>query len=323
MAVFHIILRNLAFIDLHLLGEVFGGEGLLKSGISLVLFVCKNAFHGADLPGLLTARGWNVIIHQVPRNIALRLTLHKHSVYEPYDFRFLGDDLGKTVCALSVAEELLVRKADLTVRKLLALAPGDVLGDGTAFLLRQGGHNRQEQFSLGVECPYVLLFKEDLNAFFLKLSYGGQAVHGVSCKTADRLGNDKVYLARNGICDHLIEALSLLGVRAGDAFIGINLYELPFGVVLDILCVVIDLCLVGGELLVAVGGHTGIACHPSSSPCLGGFSCELAYGCRDNGYVLGCHSILLYLFAVRASVFCRTASFSVSGMTHRKKADPV
>jgi len=138
MAVFHIILRNLALVDLHLLGEVVGGEGLLKSGIALVLFVCKNAFHGADLPGLLTARGWNVIIHQVPRNIALRLTIHKHSVYEPYDFRFLRDDLGQTVCALAVAEKLLVRKADLAVRKPLALALGDVFGNGTAFLLRQG-----------------------------------------------------------------------------------------------------------------------------------------------------------------------------------------
>jgi len=55
IAVFHIILRNLALVDLHLLGEVVGGEGLLKSSIALVLFVCKNAFHGADLPSLLLA----------------------------------------------------------------------------------------------------------------------------------------------------------------------------------------------------------------------------------------------------------------------------
>ena len=53
MAVLHIVLWNLAFIDLHLFGKVVGGKGLLKPGIALVLFVCKNTLHEADPPGIL------------------------------------------------------------------------------------------------------------------------------------------------------------------------------------------------------------------------------------------------------------------------------
>ena len=62
VAVLHVILRNLAFVDLHLLGEVVGGESILKSGIALVFFVGKNALHGADLPGFLAARRRNEVL---------------------------------------------------------------------------------------------------------------------------------------------------------------------------------------------------------------------------------------------------------------------
>lgn len=46
--------------------------------------------------------------------------------------------------------------------------------------------------TLGIERPYVFLFKEDFGSACLELSYGGQAIHRVSRKTADRLRNDQI-----------------------------------------------------------------------------------------------------------------------------------
>lgn len=48
MAVFHIVLRNFTFVDLHRFCKVVGGETLLKPSIAFVLFVRKNTLHGAD-----------------------------------------------------------------------------------------------------------------------------------------------------------------------------------------------------------------------------------------------------------------------------------
>jgi hypothetical protein len=42
---FHIVLRNLAFVELGLLREVVDREGLLQEGIALVLLISKDALH--------------------------------------------------------------------------------------------------------------------------------------------------------------------------------------------------------------------------------------------------------------------------------------
>lgn len=54
----------------------------------------------------------------------------------------------------------------------------------------------------------------------------------------------------------------MLGIRARNALVGIYLYELPFGIVFDVLRVVIHLRLVAGELLIAVCGHSCVSCDP-------------------------------------------------------------
>ena len=56
----------------------------------------------------------------------------------------------------------------------------------------------------------LLLLQKQME--LVNLVSGGQAVHRVSCKSADRLCDDKVYLSGKGILNHLIKAFSSFGV---------------------------------------------------------------------------------------------------------------
>ena len=56
MAVLNVVLRHLALVDLHLLGQEIRAEGLLQQCVALVLFIGKDAQNGSGLPSAST--GW-------------------------------------------------------------------------------------------------------------------------------------------------------------------------------------------------------------------------------------------------------------------------
>lgn len=59
VAVLHVILRHLAFIDLHRLVQEVGAEALLQENVSLVLFVGEDAQDGVGWPLLFSCRRGN------------------------------------------------------------------------------------------------------------------------------------------------------------------------------------------------------------------------------------------------------------------------
>ena len=56
VAVFDVVLRHLALVDLHLLCEEIRAEGLLQQRVALVFFVGEDAQNGSGLP--CAATGW-------------------------------------------------------------------------------------------------------------------------------------------------------------------------------------------------------------------------------------------------------------------------
>ena len=64
-----------------------------------------------------------------------------------------------------------------------------------------------------------------------------------------------------GIGNHFIEADAVLGVRAGNALIGIDCNKLPVCPFLNVLGVAIYLCSIRGLLLLRIRGNSGIGCH--------------------------------------------------------------
>ena len=127
----------------------------------------------------------------------------------------------------------------------------------------RAGHDRNEQLALGVQRVDVFLLEVDLDALFLELAHGSQAVHGVAGEAGDGLGDDEVYLSRQCVGDHLVEAFAPFGIGAGDALVGVHPGERPVGPFLDVMGVVVHLRLIAGELFVAVGGDAGVCRHPA------------------------------------------------------------
>lgn len=80
VAVLHIVLGHLAFVDLHGLGEKIHGVPFLKQGRTLVLFVPQNALNRGALPVLLAAGGGDLLLGQVSGNGGGILPGHEHPV---------------------------------------------------------------------------------------------------------------------------------------------------------------------------------------------------------------------------------------------------
>ena len=166
------------------------------------------------------------------------------------------------------------------IGEALALSPGDVFGNAAAFFLRQRGHNGDEQFTLAVKGVDTLFFKVAFHAVLFQLSDGDQAVNRVSRKSADRLGNDEVNFAVQGIRDHFFEPLTALGVSAGNALVRVDFYELPFRLGLYEFGVIINLGFITGELLIAVRGNTSVSGDTSFPRCHRRQMRQWVYGCR-------------------------------------------
>ena len=105
----------------------------------------------------------------------------------------------------------------------------------------QRGHDRKQQFSLGIESVNVLFLEKHLHTFLLELPDGNKAVDCVSCEAADGLGENEVDFPGKGIFYHSVEAVTLFGVRGGDTLIRIHLDKDPFRVRLNFLRVITDL----------------------------------------------------------------------------------
>ena len=132
----------------------------------------------------------------------------------------------------------------------------------------------------------ILFLKIALDAVFLELADGGQAVHRVPGKTADALGHDEVDFPVQRIRDHAFEALAVLGAGARDACVRIDVDELPIVPALDVIRVVINLGLIAGELVVVVSGNTRITGDPALFLLRDRRSCEAGQRGRDGGNLL-------------------------------------
>ena len=247
------VLWDLTLVDLYLLGKVINREGLLEKSRAFVLLIGEDAFNRCNTPFFASGGRWNTLGGKFIGNRPSGLSSHKIAVNTAHIYGLCFVDDKRSVFAFVVSKEMFVCEADLAVRCTLAFAPGDILGNGSAFLLCDGGHNGEEKLALGVEGPYIFLFKENLDAFFFELSDRKQAVNRVSCETADRLCYDEVDLTVQGCFNHLVKAITAFGTRSRNALVGVNLYELPFRVLFDVLGVVVNLGFVGSELFVLVG----------------------------------------------------------------------
>ena len=206
----------------------------------------------------------------------------------PYRFRLSFVDDQVPVLAPVIAEEPAERDAHLAVCEPLPHAPGTVFGNAPALLLRQRGHDGDEQLALGIEGPDVLLLKITLAAVLLQLPYGGKAVDRVPCEPRHALGDDEVDAAGEGVLHHLVKAAAVPCGGCTDPLIRIQSDKLPVLPALYVIRIVIALCGVAGLLVFHVGGNAGVACHSPLLPAADGVRREAVPRSRYRCHVL-CH----------------------------------
>lgn len=98
-----------------------------------------------------------------------------------------------------------------------------------AFLLCEGSHEREHHFAFRVKGIQSFRLKKDTDRMrkgekFMDISY---AVYDISDKTGYALGNNEVDFPFVAVLDHQFKLVTVLQESAGDAFIRIDLYELP------------------------------------------------------------------------------------------------
>lgn len=152
----------------------------------------KDVLHRPVLPGLLSCGRRDVPVRQVFCDGVGHLPLPEDPVDEPHRFRFFRHNLHLPILPFPVTEEGAVGQAGLAVRKPLPFPPCAVFRNAPALLLRQRGHDGNEQLALGVQRVDVFLLGIGLHAFLLQLPDRGEAVHRVPCEPAHRLGHDEI-----------------------------------------------------------------------------------------------------------------------------------
>lgn len=292
MVMFHIVLRHFPFIRFHFFGQEVDGKPLLQQDIALVFLIRQDALYRPRIPAFLFRRGFQPSGSQLPGNGVEGIPVQEQTVNQFHRLGLFPVDDQIPVRPPVIPEEMSERHTHLAISESLPMAPGDIFRDAPAFFLRQGTHDGDEEFALGIKRPDIFLLEIYLDALVLELAYRRQAVHGVSGETADRFRDDEVDFPIHGIPDHALETIPVPGVGSRDAFIGVDADELPVIPPLDVIRVIVHLCGIAGNLVIMIRGNLGIASYSPLLPAVNRGRCITADGCRNSPYCL-CHSSLL------------------------------
>ena len=107
----------------------------------------------------------------------------------------------------------------------------------------------------------VLFLKNNDHAQAFQLARGLQQFQCVAGEPGHRLHQHPVDFPGPAVRKHPLELVPLLQGRPRDALVGVDIRQLPAGVLGDIVGVVPNLGAVGVELVFGVGGHPAVSRH--------------------------------------------------------------
>ena len=154
----------------------------------------QNVPDGSAAPHVFPARRFDSFRSEGLGDAVRRHALEKHAVNAADDHGLLLVHFQRSGLAFVVSKEAAIRHSDLSIRHPLPVSPRHVQGNGSAFFLAEAGHDTDQQFSLAVKGPDILLLEIALATMLFQIPDGYQAVHGISRKAADRLCDDQVIL---------------------------------------------------------------------------------------------------------------------------------
>jgi len=122
------------------------------------------------------------------------------------------------------------------------------------------GNEGERHLTAFLQRVYVFCLKEDTNSWLQcgKHTNHTNAVIDVSCETGYTFGDDQINLVFFAVSDHLVKGSSLFQRSTGNAFVGIYFYQMPVGVPVDQVRIVIPLQFKGRGLPRIVCRNTGV-----------------------------------------------------------------
>ena len=219
MVVLHIVLGDVAVVLDALLAQKVLGIGLLEQCIAHILFVFQYFSDGAVMPAGFATSGRDAVTFQPSGDLLAACALQIFPEDPLYRFRLFRIDNKPSFCILVIAEEAVRIDHNFALLETVLNAQFHILTQGLGFLLGEGRHDRDQNFTAGIQSVDVFLFKIDCDISGFQLSDVVQAIHGVPGKTADGFGNDHVdFTIRAGLY-HLIKLLSALGGCCADTVV--------------------------------------------------------------------------------------------------------
>ena len=233
---------HLARIFHGFVGEIVSDKGFLHSHIPAILLIPQQI---QNHPGVshrtLSRNGRNASASERGGNGGGGVAVEVEVEDEPHDLcLFLDNDI--LIVLVFVVSENARAEGDAD-RKLFPYAVLDRFGLLCRLFLCHTGNESDHHFRCLVERVQIIVLKIDADRRVEVFEYAdiAYAVHEVPGKTADRLCNDKVDLARLAVLDHTQEFLALFYRRCGYALVSIDAREFPGWVLTNDSFLVLDL----------------------------------------------------------------------------------
>ena len=260
MVALDVVLRDGTVVLDPLFRQEVCGIGLLKQGVSHVLFISENLVDGAGVPFCFASAGEDTVSHKAVGNFIHAGAFKVLPVDSLYNFGLLRINDQMAVLILGVAEKAVVVDLHFSLLVPVLQAELHVLREALTFLLGKTRHDRDQHFALGVHCVDGFFLEEDRDVLVLQLPDVLEAVESVSGKSADGLGDDHVDVTGHALVDHSVEFVTLFCVGAGDTVVCKYARQLPFRILLNVLGVVRDLSLVACFLFFGIRADAAVGC---------------------------------------------------------------
>ena len=144
----------------------------------------------------------------------------------------------------------------------LPLTPADICGDRFAFGLRERTEHCYEYLTVNLKGIHILLLEDDRYTKLFQRTYIIQAIDRVSSKARDGFCKHDIYFALLTLANHTQELRALAGRSTGYAFVGEDTRHSPLFISHNLICVVILLRLITGELFFVIGRYAAVSRHP-------------------------------------------------------------
>ena len=149
--------------------------------------------------------------------------------------------------------------------KPLPDAPLHVFRNAPALFLGEGSHNGQDHFRQGVRRIDSFLLEEKLNTVALQFPDRLEGIHSVSGESANALRDNVIDRPSLAVLDHLLELYPAFYRSSAQAFVRINLYQIPVSTLRRPEPESLHLIFQAFKLGVLIRAHTAVCSNPLSA----------------------------------------------------------